>query len=78
VALNKADALSEDDRRDLITELGSAAGRAPLVVSGVSGEGVRDLLRSAFAVVRSNRPVLAGLEGATEGPDQNAGWTPAP
>jgi GTP-binding protein len=69
VALNKADALSRDDRLDLITELGTAAGKAPLVVSGVSGEGVKDLLRSAYALVRHQRgEIVAGLEGAHEGP----------
>src|SRR5579875_3453243 len=77
VALNKADALSRDDRLDLITELGTAAGRAPLVVSGVSGEGVKELLRSAYAMVRRQRGELAGLDGAEEGPDTtHANWEP--
>jgi GTP-binding protein len=76
LALNKADALTEDDRRDLATELGTAAGRAPLVVSGVSGEGVRDLLRSAFALVRKGKG-LAGLEGAREAQAPEL-WSPTP
>jgi GTP-binding protein len=78
VVLNKADALTRDDRLDLITELGTAAGRAPLVVSGVSGEGVKDLLRSAWAMVRRQRgEVVAGLDGAHEGEAAAPGpWSP--
>ena len=78
VVLNKADALSRDDRLDLITELGTAAGRAPLVVSGVSGEGVKDLLRSAWALVRHERgEIVVGLEGAHEGEAKPPGeWSP--
>ncbi len=79
VALNKADALSKDDRRDLITELGTATGKQPLVVSGVSGEGVKDLLRSAWQLVRHQRgEVVAGLEGAHEGDYAPPGeWSPS-
>ena len=75
VALNKCDALSEDERADQLVELGTAAGRTPLVVSGVSGEGVKELLRSAFAMVLGQKAELAGLHGAseTEGPPA---WAP--
>jgi GTP-binding protein len=78
VALNKCDALTDQDRRDLVVELGTAAGKTPLVVSGVSGEGVRELLRNAWALVRGERGELIGLDGAEEGQDQNAGapWRP--
>jgi GTP-binding protein len=79
VALNKADALSRDDRLDLITELGTAAGKTPLVVSGVSGEGVKELLRSAYAMVRRQRGELAGLDGVEEGDAAPPGeWSPEP
>jgi GTP-binding protein len=78
VALSKADALSRDERLDLITELGTATGKTPLVVSGVSGEGVTALLRSAWALVRHERgEVVAGLEGAHEGEAAAPGeWSP--
>ncbi len=79
VALNKADALSEDERRDLITELGTAAGRAPMVISGVSGEGVRTLLRAAFALVRGSGTADDEGGGKPGGEDAPPGsWTPAP
>jgi GTP-binding protein len=78
IALNKADALSRDDRLDLITALGTAAGRSPMVVSGVSGEGVRELLRSAYAMVRHARGELVGLDGAQEGDYAPPGeWSPS-
>lgn len=76
VALNKCDALSRDDRLDLITELGTAAGKAPLVVSGVSGEGVKELLRSAYALVRGQRGELVGLDGAHEPEASERPWSP--
>jgi GTP-binding protein len=78
IALNKADALSRDDRLDLVTALGTAAGRAPMVVSGVSGEGVRELLRSAYGLVRHARGELVGLDGAQEGDYAPPGeWSPS-
>ena len=55
VALNKADALDEATREAKAAELAAAAGRAPAIVSGVSGEGVTALLRAAYAEVRRGR-----------------------
>ena len=74
VALNKCDALSEDERADQLVELGTAAGKTPLLVSGVSGEGVTELLRSAFRMVSGHKSELAGLAGAT---DEPVAWTPS-
>jgi GTP-binding protein len=76
VALNKADALSQDERRDLITELGTACGKTPMVVSGVSGEGVKELLRTAYALVRGSRGELVGLDGAHEPERPVDSWSP--
>jgi GTP-binding protein len=55
LALNKADALDPDTRKERLKALKKAAGRTPMVVSGVSGEGVRELLRAAFAEVKVRR-----------------------
>ncbi len=55
VALNKADALDAETRAGKAAELEAAAGRAPFVVSAVSGEGVTRLLRAAFAEVKTRR-----------------------
>ncbi len=77
VALNKCDALNDEERRDLVVELGTAAGKAPLAISGVSGEGVRGMLRSAWALVRGERGELVGLDGADEDTAGPTGdWTP--
>ena len=55
VALNKVDALDPETRAEKVAVLTEAAGRAPMIVSGVSGEGVTQLLRAAFAQVRAHR-----------------------
>ncbi|MCW8836724.1 MAG: GTPase ObgE [Rhodospirillales bacterium] len=55
VALNKCDALDEDtiaERRDALTK---ASGGKVRTVSGVSGEGVPELLRALFAVIKGAR-----------------------
>ena len=78
VALSKADALDDDLRAEKLAELSEAAGRPAALVSGVAGEGVRDLLRAAHgrvlaarAAERGARPSAAGADGG--GP---AGWRP--
>src|SRR5207253_2587204 len=51
VALNKADALGPDERRKKVAELKRASGQAPLVLSGVSGEGVPEVLRALLTAI---------------------------
>ena len=55
LALNKIDALSPDEREAKAAELYAASGKRPMLVSGVSGEGVPELLRAAWAEVRKTR-----------------------
>jgi GTP-binding protein len=55
LALNKVDALDPETRAERAAELEAEAGVAPRLISGVSGEGVRDLLRAAYARVRAQR-----------------------
>ena len=55
LALNKIDALTDDLRDEKAAELEAVAGRKPMLVSGVSGEGVPELLRAAWAEVRRSR-----------------------
>ncbi len=52
IALNKIDALDKAARTKVARALNKASGGAPFLVSAVSGEGVRDLLRAAYAKVR--------------------------
>ncbi len=72
LALNKIDALDETARKAKAAELKKAARRQPALVSGVSGEGVRPLLRAAF------RKVKAGAEQVAEAADVPApeAWRP--
>ncbi len=67
VALNKVDALDPDTRATRLAELAEAAGGEVRLVSGVSGEGVRDLLRAAWARVRAQRAAAREAEAAGEG-----------
>jgi len=52
IALNKIDALDKDARIKAAKALRKVSGAKPFMISGVSGEGVRDLLRAAHAKVR--------------------------
>ncbi|HTX51156.1 MAG TPA: GTPase ObgE [Caulobacteraceae bacterium] len=51
LALNKADALDAETRKAGIAALKKVARQTPRLVSGVSGEGVTELLRAAYAEV---------------------------
>jgi GTP-binding protein len=55
VALNKIDALTPEARDAAAAELEAACGHKVMRVSGVSGEGVTELLRAAFKEVQARR-----------------------
>jgi len=71
LALNKVDALDDETRAAKAAELTESAGHAPALISGVSGEGVTEVLRAAWGQVRERR---AEERAAVEGPEP--GWTP--
>ena len=71
LALNKVDALDDEPRAAKAAELTEAAGHAPALISGVSGEGVTEVLRAAWGQVRERR---AEEKAAVEGPEP--GWAP--
>jgi GTPase len=73
LALNKADALDPDTRAEKAAELQAAAGVTPFIVSGVSGEGVTELLRAAYAQVRRQRGEIPTEDEVQETP---GGWSP--
>ncbi|WP_122466596.1 GTPase ObgE [Brevundimonas lutea] len=73
LALNKIDALTDEARADKAAELEAAAGRKPYLVSGVSGEGVKELLRAAWAEVRRTRGDLIDDNNTETTPQA---WTP--
>ena len=64
LALNKVDALDPGTRAERLAALAEASGVRPLQVSGVSGEGVTEMLRAALARIRPPRgdddPIEAG------------------
>jgi GTP-binding protein len=74
LALNKIDALDPATRKARAKALKKAAGRAPFLVSGVSGEGVTELLRAAFAEVKARR--AAEHREQTAGEDDAEDWRP--
>jgi GTP-binding protein len=78
LALNKADALTPDERLAKAAELEAVAGHAPYIISGVSGEGVRDLLRAAFGEITANRArqKAASQAKAFGGPVPDPDWAP--
>jgi GTPase len=71
VALNKADALSGNDIKKQIASLQRAAKRQPLVMSAVSGEGVREVLRALLKIIDRARDATADAPS-----DTDAAWLP--
>jgi len=67
--VNKLDAGGEDYMRDVAAELAAAGAEAPLVMSGVSGAGVQDVLRALRALIDAR--VAADNAPLTEAP-----WRP--
>ncbi len=64
VALNKADAVDAEELKRQAARLKRAAGRAPLVLSGVTGQGVPEAMRAIAAVIEQTR-VAATAAGET-------------
>ena len=54
VVLSKADALSKTERTAAARKLARVCGQKPMIVSGVSGEGVKELLRAALRQIRGD------------------------
>ncbi|RWE79349.1 GTPase ObgE [Mesorhizobium sp.] len=58
VALSQVDILDADARKKKAASLKRAAGRAPLLLSAVTGEGVEAVLRALMAVVAQSRDAV--------------------
>ncbi|MFC3078573.1 GTPase ObgE [Phenylobacterium terrae] len=76
LALNKIDALDEETRAARAAELAEVSGSEPRLVSGVSGEGVRELLREAYALVRRRRGEIVDDEDETDAAPPAQEWRP--
>ncbi|MGX9118995.1 GTPase ObgE [Mesorhizobium sp. BHbsci] len=59
VALSQVDTLDADARKKKAASLKRAAGRAPMLLSAVTGEGVEAVLRALMAVVAEAREAVA-------------------
>jgi GTP-binding protein len=70
VALSKADAVPEAELKKKAKALTKAAGRTPLVLSAVSGEGMMPALRELAEVIKKARAKRATPE------PRPAGWRP--
>ena len=75
LALNKIDAVGDDERAEKAAALLAASGVAPRLISGVTGEGVQDMLRTTFRAVKQHRAAEAAEE-TTRPDDVSAGWSP--
>jgi len=62
--LNKVDALEPETRAARLAALERAAGDEVLAMSGVTGEGVREVLRALWAVIAAGRAPTAREEGS--------------
>ncbi|GMV61960.1 MAG: GTPase Obg [Parvibaculum sp.] len=71
LCLNKADALSEEEREAKKAILAAESGGEVYVISGVSGEGVTDVLRLAADEIGVRR-----AEERAEEADEEEGWRP--
>jgi GTP-binding protein len=78
LALNKIDALDEETLAEKIAELTQVSGIKPFLVSGVSGQGVTELLRAAYKQVRIRRGELeADIDEDEDHIEETpGGWTP--
>ncbi len=71
LCLNKIDALDPETRAAKAAELAEAAGHAPMMVSGVSGEGVNEVLRAALVQIHAARQAERALTAP-----EDEGWKP--
>ncbi len=71
LVLNKIDALNDDQREDAVQAVQAVSGQAPRLISGVTGDGVKNLLREVQRLVDARRKAeKAPAEGEEEA------WSP--
>jgi GTP-binding protein len=75
LVLSKVDALDDETRAAKKAELEAASGAEVREVSGVSGEGVTELLRDAYALVRQRKGEAVAEEIAESGVEPES-WAP--
>jgi len=78
VALNKIDAVEADHLKDQKARLKRAAKKTPLLVSGATGQGIPEVLRTLANVI-SEAPVSLKAKGKPESeetPEPASSWSP--
>ena len=76
LALNKIDALPEDQAESRAEALAAAAGRPVARLSGVSGAGVDAVLQALLRAVKAGRAAETGAAEAAEGAGKPEAWEP--
>jgi GTPase len=82
IALNKIDALSDDEIAAKRAAIAKVAGRTVLAISGVSGKGVRAALGLLWREIAKSRGIIApdlndtADYGVPQGNESGDGWTP--
>jgi len=69
VALNKADAVDADELKRQAARLKRAAGRAPFILSGATGQGVLEAMRAIAALIDEARTAITAAS-------ETAAWRP--
>ena len=72
VALNKIDALNDEQIAEAAASLEAACGKKPMLVSGATGKGVPEVTAALFRIIQIDRGELEPEEPA---PSED-GWTP--
>ncbi len=78
IGLNKCDAVAEDELEEKRIALTDAAARPVMVLSGVTGEGVKEMLSALWDVVKEDIAKRASEDGLEEeqGPAAAGEWSP--
>ncbi len=82
LGLNKCDALTEEEVTEKKAALEKASGKTVMALSGVSGDGVSDVLGELWAIIQTDKAQRAEADKAeaTEAGDQEettpGGWSP--
>ena len=74
VALNKIDAVTADELKKQKDRLKRAAKKAPLLISGATGEGVETALRALVEVIGEAPVANKAKAGAQADPSQAEPW----
>jgi len=78
IGLNKCDAVADDELEEKRIALTDAAARPVMVLSGVTGEGVKEILSALWDVVKEDIAKRASEDGLEEeqGPAAAGEWSP--